>query len=334
MESIRSARIIGSGIYIPPKKVTNQDLEKIMDTSDEWIKKRSGIEQRFFAEKDQSTSDLGTQAARKALLDAKVEPEAIDLIITATLSPDHHFPGIGVLIQNKLGLDTTPSMDIRNQCSGFLYSLATAKALIGSRQYNRILIVCSEVHSKLLNLSTEGRDVAVLFGDGAGAVVLEGTENPEQGILSTHLYSQGEFANKLWIERPGTTKQDFLNLGDLEAGKHFPKMDGRTVFKHATSRLTECLKEALKHNNLTTQDIDHFLFHQANIRINEHVAQQLGLNTHKVHNNIRNYGNCSAASLPILLHENLKNRKIRTGSLVALAAFGAGFTWGCGIIRW
>ena len=334
MAQLRNARIVSSGISIPEKKVTNADLEKIMDTSDEWIRKRSGIKERYYASHEESTSDLGAAAAMNALQEAKLKPKDIDLILTATLSPDYNFPGIGVLIQRKLGLDTTPAMDIRNQCSGFIYALATGNAMIASGQYDRIMIVCSEIHSKILNMSTAGRDVAVLFGDGAGAVILEATEASELGIISTHLYSQGEYAEKLWLERPGTAGESFISDKDIQDGLHFPRMEGRTVFKHATMRLSECVRVAINKNNINSADVDHFLFHQANIRINESVCKDLGLNKKKVYENISRYGNCSAASLPILIHENRKNGNIKAGDLALLAAFGAGFTWGSCLLRW
>ena len=334
MQTIRNAKILGTGIAIPKNVVTNHDLEAMMDTTDAWIKKRSGIETRFYASKDQSTSDLGAEAAKMALKDSSLRAQDIDLIITATLSPDHHFPGIGVLIQNKLGLETTPSMDIRNQCSGFLYSIKTAQALIAARQYDRIMIVSAEIHSKLINLSTEGRDVAVLFGDGAGAIVLEGTEDSKTGIIDCHLCSQGEFADKLWIERPGTTKERFMTPEDVEKGNHFPYMEGRQVFKNATSRLCQTIKLILDKNQMLPSEVNHFLFHQANLRINEFVGAQLELDMSKVHSNIQKYGNCSAASLPILLHECIKFGKIKRGETMILAAFGAGFTWGSCIIKY
>lgn len=331
---LRGARITGTGMFVPEGKVTNSDLEKIMDTSDEWIRKRSGIAQRFHVSDEVCTSDLAKEASIRALAAANLEAADIDLIITATLSPDHHFPGIGVKLQHLLGLTTTPAMDIRNQCSGFIYSLNTAKAFIATGQYNRILVVGAEVHSKLVNLSTNGRDVAVLFGDGAGAVIVEADNDPQTGIGPCLLYSQGEFANKLWIERPGTTGQRFIDHEDIELGRHFPIMDGRYVFKHATKRLEEAVKDVLIAGNKSVDDIDHFLFHQANIRINEHVAQTLGIPTEKVHNNIETYGNCSAASLPILLDEVVREGKIKKGDQICLGAFGAGFTWAACLLEW
>ena len=328
-----SAKITGTGSYHPPRKVTNYDLEKMMDTSHEWIVQRSGIETRYFADKDTSTSDLAFEASKKALLSAGLEAKDLDLIITATLSPDHQFPGIGVKLQHKLGLSTTPAMDIRNQCSGFIYAMNTAKLFVASGQYKRVLVVGAEIHSKIVDLSTRGRDISVLFGDGAGAVIVEASKDDSADLLGFRLHSQGEFCDSLWLERPGTAKEFYIEREDLEAGRHYPYMEGRNVFKHATKRLQETIGELIEQNSIALDQIDHFLFHQANIRINEAVAKRLEIPESKVHNNIQKYGNCSAASLPILLDECLKEGKIKRGDLLCLAAFGAGFTWGGCLVR-
>ncbi len=334
MTNLRHAVITGTGKYIPTQKVLNTDLEKLMDTSDEWIRKRSGISSRYYADESCCTSDLALEAARQALTSAHLEPSDIDLIIAATLSPDHYFPGIGVKLQHKLGLTTTPAMDIRNQCSGFIYSLNVAQALIGIGQYRRILVVGAELHSKLINFSTQGRDVAVLFGDGAGAIVLEASDDSDRGVKACQLYSQGEFADRLWINRPGTSGRRFIEMDDIEHGRHLPTMDGRYVFKHATKRLEEAVTSIIASQGLSIESVDHFLFHQANIRINEHVAESLGIPLSKVHNNIEKYGNCSAGSLPILLDECVREGRIKRGDLICLAAFGAGFTWASSLVRW
>lgn len=331
--SLNPATIIGTGIHIPDRQVTNFDLEKIMDTSDEWIQKRSGIVTRYHAHPKECTSELGAKAAQHALDSARLKATDIDMIITATLSPDHHFPGIGVKIQHALGLETTPAMDIRNQCSGFLYALNVAKMFVATGQCRYVLVACSEIHSKLIDLTTRGRDIAVLFGDGAGAVVVGPSDDPEKGILSCHLYSQGEHFHRLWLERPGTTGERFMEEDDLAEGRHFPYMDGRYVFKHATTRLAEAVTTATQANHLQVQDIDVFLFHQANIRINENVAKTMDIPMEKVPSNIQKYGNCSAASLPILLHETLEAGDIQPGKLVCFGAFGAGFTWGSAVVR-
>ncbi len=335
MTIFRPVRITGTGMYVPPKVVTNQDLEKVMDTSDEWIRQRSGIEKRHHVEGATSTADLALEATHNALKSAHLTPADIDLIIVATLSPDHEFPGTSAILQQKLGLSTTPAMDIRCQCSGFLYSLNTAKLFVASGQYNKVLVVGAEIHSLILDMSTAGREVSVLFGDGAGAVILEPSDDSSSSIKNFSLHSQGEFASKLWIEKPGTAKgKRWLEAEDIQAGRHFPIMEGRYVFKHAVTRLTEVVKEVLEINELTLDDIDHFLFHQANLRINEKVASLLGIPESKVQNNIMKYGNCSAASIPMLLDECVRQEKISRGQKILVAAFGAGFTWAAGIIQW
>lgn len=325
------AKIVGTGMYVPPRLVTNADLEKVMDTSDEWIRQRSGIESRHYVD-GIGTSDLAYEASLNALADAKCRPEDIDLIILATLSPDHMFPGSSALLQARLGLETTPSMDIRCQCSGFLYSLNVAKLFIESGQYKRVLVVGSEAHSPVLDISTRGRDVAVLFGDGSGAVVLEASNDKTSRVGSVVLHSQGQFADRLWIERPGTRDGSWLTQQHRDEGKHFPFMEGRYVFKHAVERLAQVTNEVLIKEGLSVSDIDHFLFHQANIRINEKVAELLQIPESKVHNNIQRYGNCSAASIPMLLDETVRSGKIKRGDKLLMAAFGAGFTWAASVV--
>ena len=327
----KKAKIVGTGMYVPPKVLTNFDLEKIIDTSDEWIRQRSGIEKRHVVE-GVGTSDLAYEASIRALAAAHCDARDIELIIVATLSPDHQFPGTSALLQNKLGLDTTPAMDIRCQCSGFLYSLNVGKLFIESGQYRRVLVVGAEAHSPLLDWTTRGHDVAVLFGDGAGAAVLEASDDG-MGVGTIKLHAQGQFADRLWIERPGTRDGTWLTEEHIQAGKLFPFMEGRYVFKHAVERLLQVVGEVLEHDQVKIEDIDHFLFHQANIRINEKVAELLHIPSEKVPSNIQKYGNCSAASIPILLDETLKAGTIRKGDRVMLAAFGAGFTWAAGLVQ-
>ena len=334
MSEVRNIRIAGTGMYVPPRRVTNQDLEKLMDTSDEWIRKRSGIETRYHAEEDVSTSELGVLAAREAIEKAGVSPGDIDLVITATLSPDHYFPGIGVQIQHGLGMSTTPAMDVRNQCSGFLYGLETARAFIASGQADRVLVVCAEIHSKLIDMSTKGRDIAVLFGDGAAALVVEPSTYGGQGVLSSRLHAEGRYADRLWIDKPGTAGKEFLTEEHVREGLHLPRMDGRYVFKHATTRLEQVVRAILDSGKLAVSDINCFLFHQANLRINEHVAKSMGIPTDKLLNNINKFGNCSSASLPMLIHEAVVRGTIREGDLICLGAFGSGFTWGGMLLRW
>jgi 3-oxoacyl-[acyl-carrier-protein] synthase-3 len=329
------ARIAGTGMYVPPRVVTNADLEKLMDTTDEWIRQRSGIESRRHVD-GQGTSDLAYEAALKALEVAQCESKDIDLIVLATLSADHIFPGSSALLQQRLGLETKPSMDLRAQCSGFLYAMNVAKAFIESGTYKKILVVGAETHSPVLDMTTRGRDVAVLFGDGSGAVILEAVAAEDQGsaVRSIVLHSQGQFADRLWIERPGTRGGTWLTDKHLEEGKQFPYMEGRYVFKHAVERLQEVIKEILDREKLTIDEIDHFLFHQANIRINEKVAELMRIPLEKCPSNIQKFGNCSAASIPMLLDETIRSGRIKRGETLLMAAFGAGFTWAAAIVRY
>lgn len=334
MRALRRVRITGTGMFVPPDVYSNHDLEKLMETSDEWIQQRSGIRERRFAKPGVGPSHLGLEAAKNALAAAKLEPKDLDLIVFATLSPDYYFPGPGVFLQDKLGCGTIPALDVRNQCSGFLYGLNVAQLFIASGQYDRVLVVGAEVHSAALNLTTAGRDVAVLFGDGAGAVVLEASDSPERGIMSMHLHSEGAFRDMLKIEAPGTSHAPYISEAAIREGTHYPHMEGKFVFKHAVTRLPEVVHEALKANHLAPNDVDHYLFHQANLRINEAVLKQLDQPASKAPHNIDRYGNCSAASIPMLLDETVRAGKIAKGDLVCMAAFGAGFTWGSALIRW
>lgn len=320
-------------MYVPPKVIHNKDLEAIMDTSDAWIKQRSGIERRHHIDDDSGTSDLALKATKKACENAGIEPKDIDLIILGTLSADHIFPGSSAILQAKLGLTDTPAMDLRCQCSGFVYSLNVAKLFVESGQYDTVLVVGAEAHSPVLDMSTRGRDVAVLFGDGSGAAIVQAATPDESGKLGQFvLHTEGQYANRLWIEKPGTAGGDWINEQDITEHRNFPYMEGRYVYKHAVKRLCEVVKETLQKNDLEMNEIDHFLFHQANLRINEKVAELLEIPAHKLHSNIQEYGNCSAASIPILLDECLRQRKIKTGERALIAAFGAGFTWAGGII--
>ena len=328
---MKRARITGLGHYVPPKVVTNDDLSKIMDTSDAWIRERTGIEKRHFVEAGVGTADLAFEATKKALQDAKKDSKAIDFIILATLSPDYFFPGSGVLLQSKLGIDSIGALDIRTQCTGFIYGLSVADTMIRAGQYERILLVGSEVHSKALDLSTRGRDLAVLFGDGAGAVFIEAEEG-ENGILSTHLHSDGRYAKNLWVETPGSLSP--ISQQSVEEGRHFPKMNGREVFKHAVTKFISVIQEALKANQISKDEIDLLVVHQANLRIAEAVRECLHLPPEKIYNNIQRVGNTTAASIPMALSEAKAEGKLKKGDLVCLAAFGSGFTWGSALIRW
>ncbi len=331
----RRTIITGTGHYVPPRIVTNQDLEKLMDTSDEWIRERSGIRERHHVDAGVGTSDLAIEASRRAMAAAGVEPSSIDFVIAATLSPDHYFPGIGVLVQARLGLGTTGALDVRNQCSGFLYALSAADQYIRTGTYKRILLVAAEVQSTNLDFSDKGRDMSVLFGDGAGAVILEpGTEDDGRGILSTHLYADGNFVSDLWMEKPCPADNPTFQKAFFEEGRFFPRMEGRRVFVNACQRMPEAIRAGLDENGLAIEDIDALIPHQANDRISLMVAKGLKIPVEKVIRNIDRFGNTTAASIPIALDEAVRSGRIKRGDLVALTAFGSGYTWASAFIRW
>jgi 3-oxoacyl-[acyl-carrier-protein] synthase-3 len=327
--------ITGTGHYVPPRVVTNEDLEKRMDTTDEWIRQRSGIVTRRHVEPGVNTSDLAVEAARRAIVDAGIDASTIDFIVAATLSPDHYFPGIGVLVQAKLGLGTIGALDVRNQCSGFIYALAAADQFIRTGTYRRVLLVAAEVQSSNLDYSDEGRDMAVLFGDGAGAVILEpGDAEDGRGVLSTHLFADGRFAAQLWMEKPCPGDNPTFQKEFFDQGKFYPRMDGRHVFVNASERMPEAVRVGLAANGLAVEDIDALIPHQANDRISQMVAKGLRLPVEKVIRNIERFGNTTAASIPIALDEAVKEGRIRRGQLVVLTAFGSGYTWASAVIRW
>ena len=331
------AKFTGTGMCVPDRVVTNHELASMMDTSDEWIQQRSGIVERRYIEPGQQPADLAETASRRALEAAALEPGDIDCIVLATLSAQAEFPGTSFFLQSQLGLSDTPCFDLRAQCSGFAYSLGVAKGLIESGMYKRMLVVGCEVHSTGIDLTDEGRDVAVLFGDGAGAVILEANEDPEDpsGLLEVRLHAQGEHAQKLWIEAPGSGHNPVRITHELiEQRRHFPHMEGRFVFKHAVTRMPEVLMEALGASSLKLEDVDLFLFHQANLRINEYVMGQLEIPAEKTLSNIQKYGNCSAASIPILLDEAAREGRLQRGQIVTLTTFGSGFSWSCAVARW
>ncbi len=338
---MKYTQILGVGSYVPPRIWTNDDLKSLMDTTDEWIHQRTGIRQRHWIdqESDECTSDLALIAAARALESASVKKEELDMIILATLSPDHEFPGTACFFQAKLNTPGIPALDVRQQCTGFLYGLSIADQYIRTGTYKKILLVGAETHSKGLDKSTRGRDVAVLFGDGAGAVVLGVCEGPvdksSSQLLSTHLHADGRFAKELWIPEPGNAHSgDRLTSARLSEGKQYPQMNGKAVFTHAAKRMPEVVMEALAINGLKVQDIDLFVFHQANLRINELVAKQLMIPEDRVFNTIERFGNTTAATIPIGLDEAVKAGKLKKGMLVASAAFGSGFTWASAVIRW
>jgi 3-oxoacyl-[acyl-carrier-protein] synthase-3 len=332
------SRILSTGMYVPPGRVTNEDLSRIMDTSDEWIRQRTGIEQRFWVQGDEATSDLALKAAEIAIQRAGIDKSQIEMIILATLSPDHEFPGTACFLQKKLGIPGIPALDVRQQCTGFIYSMSIADQFIRNGVYKNILVVGAEIHSKGLEKNDRGRDVTVLFGDGAGAIVLGAVEvkDPKNDsyILSTHLHADGSFAEELWTPAPGTgNSKERVGSKELEEGLHWPKMNGKTVFMHAVKRMPEALMEGLKANQLSSSDIDLFVFHQANLRINDMIAKQFEIPEEKVFNTIQKFANTTAATIPIGLDEAVRAGKLKKGMLVASAAFGSGFTWGSAIYR-
>jgi len=331
---MRASRITGLGHHVPDRVVTNHDLSQLMETSDEWIRQRTGIEERRWVEGDVGASDLALPAARHALAEAGLEASDLDMIIFATLSPDINFPGSSCLLQAKLGVPGVATLDIRNQCTGFIYGLAVADQFIRTGAMRHILVVGGEVHSSGLDISTRGRDVAVLFGDGAGAAVVSACDGDERFILGHKLHADGAHHDILMLSAPASGKSPRLTAEMLEAGLHYPKMNGRAVFKHAATRFPEVIVEVLEAHGYTPEDIDMLIPHQANLRISEYVAKRLGLPPEKVHNNIQRYGNTTAASIPIALHEAVQAGRIKEGDLVVLAAFGAGLTWGASLIRW
>ena len=332
------SRIKGLGFYVPENVVTNDDLSKLMDTSDEWIQERTGIQQRRHALKgSDTTTSMGVKASLKAIEAAKINKEEIDFIVFATLSPDFFFPGCGVLVQKELGLPTVGALDIRNQCSGFIYALSVADQYIKTGMYKNILVIGAETQSPALDMTTRGRNMAVLFGDGAGAAIVSRSDDPERGILSTHLHSQGEYAEQLAMITPGVGTKwvtELLAENDPDDVSYYPNMNGQFVFKNAVVRFAEVIEEGLKSNGLSHKDINMLIPHQANLRISQFVQHQFKLTDEQVFNNIMKYGNTTAASVPIALTEAVQQGKIKDGDLVVLAAFGSGFTWASAIIRW
>jgi 3-oxoacyl-[acyl-carrier-protein] synthase-3 len=326
--------ISGVGRYIPERVVTNFELEKMMDTSDAWIRERTGIVERHFAGTGDTTSSMGARAAEKALDMAGLKAGDIDFIIFATLSPDYYFPGSGCLMQAELGIPGVGALDVRNQCSGFIYGLTVADQFIRTGMYKKILLVGSEVHSSGLNLTTEGRDVAVLFGDGAGAVVLEAGNDSDRGIITGKLHADGQYVRELWVQNPGSSSQPFTSHEMIDDGTIYPKMNGRYVFKHAVTYFPAVINEVLSEAGYTSRDLKLVIPHQANERITEAVQERLGLPREKVFRNIHKYGNTTAASIPIALNEALEEGLISKGDLICLAAFGSGFTWAASLIRW
>jgi len=334
---MNSAIIKGMGYYVPSNVVTNDDLASIMDTNNDWIVERTGInERRWIKDNSESTSSMALEASKNAIADAGIDKTEIDFIIFATLSPDYYFPGPGVTLQKDLGLDTIGALDVRNQCSGFVYALSIADQYIITGMYKNILVVGSEYHSGGLDKSTKGRGVTVIFGDGAGAAIVSKSPNADRGILSTHLHSQGEFAEELTLIGPSTRRwvPEIIDGAGKDDEAIYPYMNGTFVFKHAVTRFPQVIGEALTQNNLKSTDIDLLIPHQANLRISQFVQQKMGLREDQVFNNIQKYGNTTAASIPIALAEAKLAGKVKEGDLICLAAFGSGFTWASALIRW
>lgn len=346
------SKIAGIGKYLPSHVVTNHDLLQYMDTSDEWIQERTGIKERRYAHRTQeTTTTMGVEASKVAIERAGITPQDIDFIVFATLSPDYYFPGCGVLLQRAMKMKEIGALDVRNQCSGFLYALSVADQFIRTGTYKNILVVGAEKHSFGLDFTTRGRNVSVIFGDGAGAVVLQPTQEEGQGILSTHLHSDGDSAEILAMYNPGTHAnhwkeekyadfdeaeigQMFFSHAMIDNGQIFPFMDGPAVFKKAVVKFPEVIMEALQQNGKTPADLQLMIPHQANLRIAQFVQQKLGLRDDQVYNNIQHYGNTTAASVPIALCEAWEKGLIKEGDLVCLAAFGSGFTWASALLKW
>ncbi|MBX9807638.1 MAG: ketoacyl-ACP synthase III [Flavobacteriaceae bacterium] len=332
------SKITGLGYYVPENVVTNDDLSKIMDTNDEWIQERTGIqERRYIIRGEDTTTSMGVKAAKIAIERSGIAKEDIDFIIFATLSPDYYFPGSGVLVQRDLELKNIGALDIRNQCSGFVYAVSIADQYIKTGMYKNILIIGSEVQSTGLDMTDRGRSVSVIFGDGAGAAVMSREEDLTKGILSTHLHSEGQHAEELFVKAPGMGGRwvtDILADNDPDDDSYFGYMNGQFVFKNAVVRFAEVINEGLEVNNLQVSDIDLLIPHQANLRISQFIQKKFKLEDDQVFNNIQKYGNTTAASIPIALTEAWEQGKIKSGDLVVLAAFGSGFTWGSVIIKW
>ena len=333
-----NSKIIGLGYYVPENVVTNDDLSKLMDTNDAWIQERTGIQERRHVVKgEDTTTSMGVKAAKIAIERAGIDKDDIDFIVFATLSPDYYFPGPGVLVQRDLDIKTVGALDVRNQCSGFVYGISVADQYVKTGMYKNVLVIGSELHSHGLDMTTRGRGVSVIFGDGAGAAIISREEDTSKGILSTHLHSEGQHAEELSLIAPGMGKRwvnDIIADNDPNDESYFPYMNGQFVFKNAVVRFSEVINEGLEKNNLNASDIDLLVPHQANLRIAQFIQKKFRLRDDQVFNNIMKYGNTTAASIPIALTEAWEEGKIKEGDVVVLAAFGSGFTWGSVIIKW
>ncbi len=328
------SRIVGTGFHVPERIVTNDDLAKSMDTTDEWIRTRTGIQERRWAVEGETSAALAHRAAERALEMAGIQPKELDAIIYATSTPDHFVPGGGVFLQRLMQLGTIPALDIRQACSGFVYGLSVADAWIRTGSFRRILVVGAEIQSTGMDVSTAGRHTAVIFADGAGAVVLVPESDPARGLLAFDLQSQGEFAEMLWVDAPGSMYHPRISPRHLEEGRQYLQMDGKEVFRHAVTRMPESVRAVLKKIGAAPADLALLLSHQANLRISEMVQRELKLRDEQVYNNIQRYGNTTAATLPILLDECVRADRLHPGDLLAMTAFGSGFSWGSVACRW
>jgi 3-oxoacyl-[acyl-carrier-protein] synthase-3 len=327
-------RFLGTGFAVPERVVSNDDLSAMMDTSDEWIRTRTGIQERRWVREGETGVDLALAATRRALEMADLQPSAVDAIVYATSTPDHFAPGNGVFLQRALGVGTIPAIDIRTQCSGFVYALSVADAWVRTGQYRRVLVVGAEVQSTGMLMSTEGRNVSVIFADGAGAVVVGPTDREDRGILAFDLHSEGAHAEKLWVDSPGSMYHPRVSAEHLEAGRQYLEMDGKEVFRHAVVRMPESVRAVLEACGRTTAELKLLLAHQANLRISEMMQRSLCLRDDQVYHNIMSYGNTTAATIPIALDECVRAGRIEEGDLVALTAFGSGFLWGSAAVVW
>ncbi len=332
---MRYSKIVGLGHYVPENVVTNDDLSKLMDTSNEWIIERTGIRERRFIDPEKDTlANMSAKASRIALERAGMTAEDIDFIVFATITPDYFFPGSGVLLQRELGIESIPAIDIRNACSGYIYALSVADQFIRTGMYKNVLVIGGEIQSTALDITTRGRSTAVIFGDGVGATVLTASDAP--GILSTHLHSDGRFAEELYVKDPGSSRPREERQPEqiMDTSTYKVHMNGNLVFKHAVVRFSEVIQEGLDANSMNKEDIDLLIPHQANLRISSFLQQKLGLSDDKVYNNIMRYGNTTAGSIPIAMSEAWEEGRIKTGDIVCLAAFGSGFTWASAMIKW
>ncbi|HNP20010.1 MAG TPA: beta-ketoacyl-ACP synthase III [Fulvivirga sp.] len=332
---MQHSKIVGLGHYVPERIVTNAELSTNIDTNNEWIIERTGIEERRFIDpKTDTVANMAAKATHIALDRANLKVEDIDFIVFATITPDYFFPGSGVLLQRELGLESIGALDIRNACSGFIYALSTADAFIKTGMYKTILVIGAEIQSTALDLTTRGRNTAVIFGDGAGAAILQASD--QQGILSTHLHSDGRFAEELYVKDPGSSRPHMERQPEqiLDTSSFKVHMNGNLVFKHAIVRFHEVILEALEANKMKKEDIDLLIPHQANLRISNYIQQKMELAEDKVYNNIMRYGNTTAGSIPIAMSEAWEEGKIKEGNIVCLAAFGSGFTWASALIKW